>query len=86
MLLSGNCNHHILVLFPVIKRSPKYYTVTVNGRQQTVSIDRLKPALLRVQSHHCRALLLQTLHLHGQLAQAEPFAFLTDLLIDVSCS
>jgi len=30
--------------FPVIKRSPKYYTVTVNGRQQTVSSDRLKPA------------------------------------------
>ena len=30
--------------FPVIKCSPKYYTVTVNGRQQTVSIDRLKPA------------------------------------------
>ena len=30
-------------LFPVIKRSPKYYMVTVNGRQQTVSIDCLKP-------------------------------------------
>ncbi len=30
--------------FPVIKRSPKYYTVTVNGRQQTVSSDHLKPA------------------------------------------
>ena len=30
--------------FSVVKRSPKYYTVTVNGRQQTVSIDRLKPA------------------------------------------
>ena len=28
--------------FPVVKCSPKYYTVTVIGRQQTVSIDRLK--------------------------------------------
>ena len=32
--------------FQVIKRTPKHYTVTVNGRHQTVSTDRLKPAVI----------------------------------------
>ena len=32
--------------FPVLKRNPKHYTVKVNGQQQTVSIDQLKPAFL----------------------------------------
>ena len=32
--------------YPVVKRTPKHYTVKVNGHQQTVSIDRLKPAFL----------------------------------------
>ena len=32
--------------FQVIKRTPKHYTVTFNGRHQTVSIDRLKPAVI----------------------------------------
>ena len=32
--------------FPVVKRTPKYYTINVNGHQQTVTIDRLKPAII----------------------------------------
>ena len=32
--------------FPVLKRTPKHYTIKVHGQQQTVSIDRLKPAFL----------------------------------------
>ena len=32
--------------FQVLKRTPKHYTAKVNGQQQTVSIDRLKPAFL----------------------------------------
>ena len=30
--------------YPVIKRTAKYYTVLINGRNDTVSINRLKPA------------------------------------------
>ena len=32
--------------FPVVKRTAKHFTVTVNGRNDTVSTDRLKPAHL----------------------------------------
>ena len=32
--------------FLVLKRTPKHYTIKVNGQQQTVSIDRLKHAFL----------------------------------------
>ena len=32
--------------FPVLSRSEKYFTVKVNGRSDTVSIDRLKPAFV----------------------------------------
>ena len=32
--------------FQVIKRSPKFYTLNLNGRTDTVSIERLKPAYL----------------------------------------
>ena len=32
--------------FLVLKRTPKHYTVKVNDQQQTVSINRLKPAFL----------------------------------------
>ena len=34
--------------FKVLKRSDKYYTVSVKGQQQTISLDRLKPAHLDV--------------------------------------
>ena len=34
--------------FKVLKRSDKYYTVSVKGQQQTISFDRLKPAHLDV--------------------------------------
>ena len=30
--------------YKVLKRSDKYYTIDINGKQDTVSIDRLKPA------------------------------------------
>ena len=30
--------------FKVVKRAAKYYTVDINGRHDTVSLDRLKPA------------------------------------------
>ena len=30
--------------YTVIKQTPKYFTVAINGKQDTVSIDRLKPA------------------------------------------
>jgi hypothetical protein len=32
--------------FEVIKREPKYYVIMRNGKKETVSIDRLKPAFL----------------------------------------
>ena len=32
--------------YPVIKRTDKHFTVNINGRTDTVSIDRLKPAHL----------------------------------------
>ena len=34
------------VSFLVVKRTDKHYTVDINGRKDTVSIDRLKPAHL----------------------------------------
>ena len=30
--------------YPVVKRTDKYFTININGRNDTVSIDRLKPA------------------------------------------
>ena len=32
--------------YPVVKRTDKHFTVNINGRNETVSIDRLKPAHL----------------------------------------
>ena len=32
--------------YPVVKRTDKYFTVNINGREDTVSLDRLKPAYL----------------------------------------
>ena len=32
--------------FQVLKRSDKFYTLDLNGRKDTVSVDRLKPAYL----------------------------------------
>lgn len=32
--------------YPVVKRTDKHFTVNINGRNDTVSIDRLKPAHL----------------------------------------
>lgn len=32
--------------FPILKRHHKYFTLDCNGRQQTVSLDRLKPAFI----------------------------------------
>ena len=32
--------------YPVVKRTDKYFTVNLNGREDTVSLDRLKPAYL----------------------------------------
>lgn len=36
--------------FKVLKRSEKYYTLDINGRKDTVSLDRLKPAYLEESS------------------------------------
>ena len=33
-------------LYPIIKHSPKHFTIKLNGRTDTISIDRLKPAHL----------------------------------------
>ncbi|XP_042149035.1 uncharacterized protein LOC120845269, partial [Ixodes scapularis] len=30
--------------FPVLEKSPKYYTLFLRGKRETVTIDRLKPA------------------------------------------
>ena len=39
--------------FPVVKRTAKHFTITINGRNNTISIDRLKPAHLDTeQSDH----------------------------------
>ena len=32
--------------YPVLKRTSKHYTVSINNQHQTISIDRLKPAFL----------------------------------------
>ncbi len=34
--------------YPVVKRSDKHYTIDINGRRDTVSLDRLKPAHLDI--------------------------------------
>ena len=70
--------------FPVLKRTSKHYTIKVNSQQQTVSIDRLKPAFLKDldppqvpllhQLHHCP-------HPHGQPVQPHrPLARQTNYL------
>ena len=38
--------------YPVIKRSDKHFTININGRKDTVSIDRLKPAHLDIDNMH----------------------------------
>ncbi len=38
--------------FQVLDRSAKYYTVDINGRRDTVSVDRLKPAFMEVPQSH----------------------------------
>ena len=38
--------------YPVIKRIDKHFTVNINGRNDTVSIDRLKPAHLDTDNLH----------------------------------
>ena len=40
--------------FRVLQRADKFYTIEVNGRKNTVSLDRLKPAHLEVDSHQMR--------------------------------
>ena len=37
------------VPFPVVKRTDKHFTVTINGQNDTISIDRLKPAHLETE-------------------------------------
>ena len=38
--------------FPVLKRTLKHFTLYINGRRDTVSIDRLKPAHLDIATDH----------------------------------
>ena len=38
--------------YPVVKRTDKYFTVDINGRHDTVSIDQLKPAHLDTDDWH----------------------------------
>ena len=38
--------------FPVLKRTPKHFMLNINGRRDTVSIDRLKPAHLDIATDH----------------------------------
>ena len=79
--------------FKVLKRSDKYYTVSVKGQQQTISLDRLKPAHLDVllpasdqlqstsptppETHHL-------IHRYEQLVLDGMFIFRTISLYNVS--
>ena len=38
--------------FPILKRTDKHFTIALNGRNDTVSIDRLKPAHLDIDYSH----------------------------------
>ena len=39
-------------LYRVIKRTDKHFTIGINGRNDTVSIDRLKPTHLDTDNFH----------------------------------
>ena len=81
---AATCSYDMMPL-----SSPYNHRILLPSQSSSITPSRLFQLIvwslpsLRTQSYHCCALLLQTLHLHGQLAQAEPFAFLTDLLINV---
>ena len=38
--------------YPVLKRTDKHFTIDINGRKDTVSVDRLKPAHLDIEPEH----------------------------------
>lgn len=40
--------------YPVVKHTDKHFTVDINGRKDTVSVDRLKPAHLDNDNPPCR--------------------------------
>ena len=45
MLYANPCNLHMMD-FPVVKCTDKHFTADINGRKDTVSVDRFKPAHL----------------------------------------
>ena len=40
--------------YKVLQRADKYFTLDVKGKQETVSLDRLKPAHLDIPIEHCQ--------------------------------
>ena len=40
--------------YKVLKRTEKYFTLDIKGKQETISLDRLKPAHLEYSSEQCR--------------------------------
>ena len=65
--------------YKVLKRSNKYYTVELNGRQDTVSVDRLKPA-------HCDTSSTTTTEAHAPTPpSAPPFSTAITRSTDNAC-